>query len=335
MTEPSIAHAARPGADDGSEPYWYVDPELRDVAAMIETAVANGPKLTTEGLDAYRAPWPGFPPAELSDIPWTRRTISGSTGQPDVAIYIVNARPGAARGGIVHTHGGGYVAGSVREQLRECQNLAALLDVTIVSVAYRLAPETPWTGSTEDNYAALLWTYRHAADLGIDPARIAVMGESAGGGHAVLLAIAARDRGEVPLAFQCLVYPMLDDRTGSTRHAAAHIGTLGWTERDNRFGWGAFLGTEPGGASVPAQAVPARAETLAGLPPTWIGVGGIDLFVQEDIAFAAALVDAAVPVELLVVPGAFHGFDVFAAETAAGRSFNQSKVAALRRALAG
>jgi acetyl esterase/lipase len=180
----------------------------------------------------------------------------------------------------------------------------------------------------------LRWLHEHAEEIGVDPARVAVMGESAGGGHAALLALTARDRGQLPIAFQCLVYPMLDDRTGSTREVPSPIGTLLWTATSNQFGWRSFLGQEPGGSTVPAGAVPARVADLAGLPPAWIGVGSIDLFVDEDIEYARRLIAAGVPTELLVVPGAFHGFDGIAADTAVAKRFNAAKLDALRRGLA-
>jgi acetyl esterase/lipase len=213
------------------------------------------------------------------------------------------------------------------------QALARELDCPIVTVDYRLAPETTWSGSLEDNYAALLWLHEHAAELGVDPSRIAIAGESAGGGHAALLAIAARDRGEVGIAFQCLTYPMLDDRSGTSRRLAEHIGYFGWNAEANRFGWESFLGCAPGGDAVPCGGGPARCEDLAGLPPAWIGVGGLDLFVEEDVAFAQRLNAAGVPTELLVVPGAFHGFDMFKPDAAISRRFAAAKLDALRRGL--
>ena len=158
------------------------------------------------------------------------------------------------------------------------------------------------------------------------------MGESAGGGHAALVAIKARDRGEIPLVFQSLVYPMLDDRTGSTVRMPPHIATVGWTAAENRLGWNSFLGVEAGGTSVPARAVPARHENLAGLVPAWIGVGGVDLFVSEDIEYARRLTLANVPTELLVVPGGFHGFDRMAPTTSLAQAFTRLKLDALRRA---
>jgi len=190
-----------------------------------------------------------------------------------------------------------------------------------VTVEYRLAPETRYSGSTEDTYAALNWLYAHAEELGVDRARIAVMGESAGGGHAALLAIKARDRGEIPLVLQSLVYPMLDDRTGSANSVPPHIATVGWSTQENRLGWRSFLGAEPGTADVPAEAVPTRLTDFGGLAPAWIGVGGVDLFAAEDIDYARKLTLANVPTELLVIPGGFHGFDVVAPESAPARRF--------------
>jgi acetyl esterase/lipase len=267
-------------------------------------------------------------------VPYEKRVIAGAAGTPDVTIYVINAKAGANRPGILHTHGGGYVLGSTAMATRSLQELASQLDCGIVTVDYRLAPETTYAGSIEDNYAGLRWLHEHAGEIGVDPARVAVMGESAGGGHAALLALTARDRGQFPIAFQCLVYPMLDDRTGSTREVPSPIGTLLWTASANQFGWRSFLGQEPGGASVPPAAVPARVDDLSGLPPAWIGVGSIDLFVDEDIEYARRLIAAGVLTELLVVPGAFHGFDGFAADTSVAKRFTAAKVDALRRALA-
>jgi acetyl esterase/lipase len=319
---------------DGEDPLWFVDPELRPSARALLKMAATSPPLSAETIKAAQAGWGGTVPAPLADVPYRQQAIPGAPGDPAVKIYVVNARPGSSRPGILHTHGGGFVLGSPRFDLRTLQETAAALDCAIVSVDYRLAPGTPYTGSIADNYAGLTWLHGHDEELGVDRKRIAVMGESAGGGHAALLAIAARDRGEIPLAFQLLVYPMLDDRTGSTRQVASHIGTLGWTAEANRFGWRSFLGQEPGGPSVPAAAVPARAADLRGLPPAFIGVGGIDLFVDEDIEYARRLNDAGVATELLVVPGAFHGFDGMAADTTPAKAFNAAKRAALRRALA-
>ncbi len=204
----------------------------------------------------------------------------------------------------------------------------------VVSVDYRLAPETPYPGSLQDNYTALKWVHAHATELGIDRSRIAVGGESAGGGHAANLAIHARDRKEVPIVFQLLIYPELDDRTGSTRATPPSIGHFMWNASANRLAWSSLLGVPAGSSKVPAGAVPARVASVAGLPPAWIGVGSIDLFVEEDIAYARRLILAGIATELLVMPGAFHGFDLLVPDAEASKQFSASWKAALRKACA-
>jgi acetyl esterase/lipase len=260
----------------------------------------------------------------------TLAVVHGRT--PDVSVYVINAQPGKFRPGILHLHGGGFTSGSARASAPDMQEIAAELDCTILSVDFRNAPETRYTGSLEDNYSALLWMHAHADELGVDRERIAVMGESGGGGHAALLTLTARDRAEVAIRFQMLTYPMLDDRTGTSHPVPPHLEVFGWNPDANRFSWRCFLGQEPGTDEVPSHAVPARVDNLSGLPPTFIGVGAFDLFVQEDIAYARRLIEACVPTELLVVPGAFHGFDVVAKEAAVSRRFAAAKLSALRRA---
>ena len=316
-----------------------VHPELRDMAANLLNGNFNIPaisqlnlKQSREGLLATRKP-------PLKDVPVESRQIMGGKRQPDVSLWVINADKASrsdSRPAILHTHGGGYVMGSVQDSIQDLQRMSQQLDCVIVSVEYRLAPETTYLGSVEDNYAALKWLYNNAELLGVNADRIALMGESAGGGHAALLAIAARDRGEVPVAFQCLIYPMLDDRTGSSRSVPPHIGKLIWTKESNQFGWSSFLGVKAGSEHVPAGAVPARQENLKGLPPTFIGVGSLDLFSDESMEYAQQLNASGVPTEMLVVPGAFHGFDVlqnFGLHTCVGKEFNQAKIKALQKGL--
>lgn len=308
-----------------------VAPELRPAARRM-LAMGQLPTLTADSLPGVRAGAVRFTNPPLAQPSVEERTAPVRSGSGSVRLYVVNAKAGAKRGAILHTHGGGFILGSAKQELPRLLAMAAMLDCVIVSVEYALAPEARYPTSVEQNYAGLHWLYRNADAIGADPARIALMGESAGGGHAAMLAFTARDRGEVPVAFQLLVYPMLDDRTGSTRQLPPAFGSVGWDPASNVFGWRALLGVEPGSAAVPTAAVPARRTDLAGLPPTFIGVGGIDLFASEDISFAGRLLEAGVPTQLVVVPGAFHGFDSAGADTTLAQDFNAAKTKALRRA---
>jgi acetyl esterase/lipase len=211
---------------------------------------------------------------------------------------------------LLHIHGGGYVLGVAEGSGPSSVRTAAEVGCVVVSVDYRLAPETVAPGAVEDCYAALRWLYTEADDLGIDRSRIAAGGESAGGGLAAALALLARDRGEYPLCFQLLIYPMIDDRTVTPASGSPNTGEFVWTRSFNRFGWRSLLGEEPGGAGISAYAAPARADNLADLPPTYISVGALDLFLDENIEYARRLLNAGVPTELHVLPGAYHGFEL-------------------------
>ena len=261
------------------------------------------------------------------------RTVPGPAGSPDVALYIY--RPEAAAGPlpcILHVHGGGYVTGSPSTQVAAHRSLAAALSCCIVSVDYRLAPETRFPGAVEDCYAGLAWVTAHAAELRVDPARIGVMGESAGGGLAAALALLVRDRGALRLSFQHLIYPMIDDRTCVSPDPHPFAGEFLWTPHNNHFGWKALLGVEPGSAGVSPYAAAARAERLEGLPPAFISTGSLDLFLEEDLDYARRLLRAGVPVELHVYPGGFHAFDLDP-DAAVARQARRDSRAALARAL--
>jgi acetyl esterase/lipase len=237
-------------------------------------------------------------------------------------------RPPGATGvgpGLVWIHGGGYVIGSAVQDDAMCRRFAHQLGVTVASVDYRLAPEHPYPAPLEDCYAALTWL---ASLPAVDPARVAIGGASAGGGLAAALALLARDRAEVAVAAQLLVYPMLDDRSGTTAGLHDPNHRL-WTQKSNRYGWSSYLGD-----ADPNVAVPARHDDLGGLPPAWIGVGTLDLFHTEDLAYAERLKAAGVPCDVVEVQGAFHGFDGTAAKSEVSRSFFASQVAFLQRELA-
>jgi acetyl esterase/lipase len=226
--------------------------------------------------------------------------------------------------GLVWIHGGGYVIGNAAMDDAMCARFARLLGVTVASVDYRLAPEYPYPTPLEDCYAALTWL---AGLPAVDPARVAIGGASAGGGLAAALGLLARDRAEVDLAAQLLVYPMLDDRSATAPGMDDPNHRL-WTQKSNRYGWSCYLGD-----ADPNVAVPARHDDLSGLPPTWIGVGTFDLFHAEDMAYAERLKAAGVPCDVLEVPGAFHGFDGVVGKADVSHSFFTAQVDFLRRAL--
>jgi len=314
------------------DPMSYVNPEFRAALGRVAKMMEAVQSLDASSLASLRqgTNMPGN--ALVPSPPVMEKTIPGPAGVPAVRVYVVGNSPGSSKPAVLHMHGGGYVIGSATSARRDIQNLSTALDCVAVSVDYRLAPETTFPGSLEDNYAALRWMYMNAKDLGIDVKRIAIKGESAGGGHAATLAIAARDRGEFPICFQVLIYPMLDDRTGSTREMPPYVGHYLWTPASNRFGWTSLLGVRAGSAVVPPNSVPARVSNLKGLPPAFIGVGSIDLFAPEDIEYAQRLLAAGVGVELNVVPGAFHAFDGIAPDASLSRLFAQAWREALRRA---
>jgi acetyl esterase/lipase len=237
------------------------------------------------------------------------RWVPGPDGAPDVRVLIY--RPIDVCGptpAVLHIHGGGFVVGTPEMDDATNRTHALAFAAAIVSVDYRLAPEYPFPAPLEDCYAALRWLHANAAQLGVDPSRIAIKGESAGGGLAAGLALLARDRGEIPIAFQCLIYPMIDDRPPVERHP--YTGEFIWNSKSNSFGWASYLGRDPGGEGVSPYAAPARADELAGLPPTLIVTAALDLFVEENLEYARRLLRAGVAVELLLYPGAYHGYHV-------------------------
>jgi acetyl esterase/lipase len=323
------AKAAQAGNQD---PFAYVDPEL---AGPLRNWPGGFDAPNAQNLAAMRAGdspiGPGMSAPELQP---RKAKVPGRGGAADIPILIIDQRPDQKnKTAVLYIHGGGYVLGSADTNLRNAQDIAQGTDSLVVSVDYTLAPEAVFPTALEQNYAALGWLHQNAGQLGADAARIGISGDSAGGGHAAQLAIAARDRKEFPIAFQCLIYPMLDDRTGSTHRVPPHIGHFVWTEAANRFGWSSLLGIPAGSKSVPPGSVPARVKDLSGLPPTFIGIGSIDLFFEEDVEYARRLALAGVSTELFVVPGAYHGFDIIAPDARLSVQFRDVWHSAIRRAL--
>jgi acetyl esterase/lipase len=220
-------------------------------------------------------------------------------------------------------HGGATIMGHAAEDDKYLRKLSHLTSVAIAAVEYRLAPEHPYPIPVEDCYAALLWLARQSW---VDADRIAVGGASAGGHFAAAVAQRAHDRKDVKIAYQMLVYPMLDDRTGSERDGQRRIM---WTETDNQLAWRWYLN-----GADPDEAAPARRADLSGLAPAWIGVGTLDLFYQECLEYARRLREAGVPVHEEVAPGAFHAFDQIAEKAPISVRFLASQCDHLRDALA-
>ena len=304
---PHRQHGDRVGCQNPS-----VD-NLLDVRALLDPAAAEAlaafpldlGTLTDETLPGIREAMASFPVLELSDqVERTDHVVDGSE-HVVVRVHRPLGRPGPLPC-VYWMHGGGLVLGSHTGDDARFDSWCPQLGCIGVSVEYRLAPETPYPGPLDDCYDGLRWVHDHAAELGIDPTRIGIGGASAGVGLAAGLALAARDRAEVPLSFQLLIYPMLDDR--QITESSRWLDPI-WPPSANTYGWTAYLGDRKGGPDVSEYAAPARAQNLAGLPPTLISVGAIDGFSDEDIDYAVRLRHAGVPVELHVYPGMPHGFD--------------------------
>lgn len=307
-----------------------VDPQLLGILEVFPDSVLN-----EETLPAARKLEFPFPvdPAATEAVGMTVHQVPGPAGAPAVNLLVYTPKAAsAARPCIFHMHGGGYVAGTAASHEPLHRSLALAADCVVASVEYRLAPETRFPGAIEDCYAALAWVFAQAARLQVDPTRIGVMGESAGGGLAASLALLARDRGQYRLAFQHLIYPMIDDRTCVLPEPHPYAGEFVWTAQKNHFGWASLLGVPPGSPGVSPYAAAARATDLAGLPPTFISSAALDLFIDDNLDYARRLMRAGVPVELHVYPGAFHAFDLFP-DSEVARTANRDSLAALRRVL--
>jgi acetyl esterase/lipase len=276
---------------------------------------------------------PRVPPVP-DDMDTEDRTVPGADDEHPVSVRIYRPKSLAAGGpALFWMNGGGFVGGTLEQDQESNLGFARELGITVVAVRYRIAPENPSPAALEDAYAGLCWMFGAADELGIDTKRIAVGGSSAGGGLAATLALYAHDRGRVPIVFQLLRYPMLDDRTATKRRADLPNARV-WQPKDNVYGWRSYLGVPPGSPDVSPYAAAARREDKTGLPPAWLGVGTLDVFCDEGIEYARRLREAGVPCQLDIVPGAFHGFDVLFAKTDVAQQFWASQVRALRDAFA-
>ncbi|MCB1686895.1 MAG: alpha/beta hydrolase [Halioglobus sp.] len=269
-----------------------------------------------------------------SGVVIAEQAIAGPEGAPEVPVRIYTPEGlNAAVPGILHIHGGGFVIGNLDSEHGTCVALCRRLGVVIVSVDYRLAPETPYPGPLEDCYAALQWASSNSARLQIDPARLAIFGQSAGGGLAAALALLARDRSGPAICFQYLGIPELDDRL-QTSSMQRFVDTPMWNRPNAEISWDFYLGDQyqRGADNVPYHAAPARAEDLTGLPPAYVNTMEFDPLRDEGVEYALKLMRAGVATELHSFPGTFHGSSLFSSARISQRE-SREMFAVLERAL--
>ncbi len=286
-----------------------VAPELRHPALWLPLAVTGRRALTVIRRLDTRA---GDPVESVVASHHSVPRLNG--GAPLDVIVLEPVDRSSPTGAVLWLHGGGFIIGKPEMDVTAASRVARDLGVLVALPRYRLAPEHPFPAGLDDGLAALQWLHSEAAALRIDVDRIALLGVSAGGGLAAALAQRARDIGGPTLAAHILVYPMLDDRT-TTRADHEGRGSLVWTAASNTFGWECYLAAKPGVGDPPRWSVPARCTDLSGLPPTWIGVGDLDLFYREDLDYAARLRAAGVPVVFHEVPGMYHAADRLAPDS--------------------
>ena len=299
---------------------YRFDPELAELVAGIPLgSIENLAEARADIAEMSRAGSVGF---DLTGVAVEDRTVPGPAGAPEVPVRIY--RPEAADPAVpalLYLHGGGFVLGSIETEHAGAASLSRALGSVVVSVEYRLAPEAPFPAGFEDCYAALVWLAGEAGALGVDPDRIAVFGQSAGGGLAAAVALAARDRGGPPLCFQFLGIPELDDRL-ETASMRAFVDTPLWHRPNAVLSWRYYLGDEPG--EVSPYAAPARATDLSGLPPAYVSTMEYDPLRDEGIEYALRLLRAGVSVELHSFAGTFHGSGLFAQAQVSKRVYAES-----------
>lgn len=308
-----------------------VDPDLLPLLEASPTI-----DITAEILPAVRASRAALLDT-LPPLPQSVRVeeimVPGPPGAPQVRVKVYSPEAGdTSRPAILHLHGGGYIMGSPEMMAPQCAAWAQHLGAVVVAPAYRLAPETCFPGNVEDGYAALGWLHREAGVRNIDTSRIAVAGESAGGGLAAALALLVRDRAEFRFCHQQLIFPMLDDRTAVRKDLSSVFGEFIWTPASNQFGWSSLLGRAPGGPDVSPYAAAARATRLGGLPPAFIATGALDLFTEENLDYARRLMAEGVPVEMHVYPGAPHAF-MWAEGARVTQDYSRTAMAAMARGI--
>ena len=247
------------------------------------------------------------PTAPRSDVSHEDRAIAGLDGAPEIPIRIYRPTEASSstRPALLEIHGGGFILGNIEMMDGWCELIAAKVDAVVVSVGYRLAPEDPFPAGVEDCYAALCWIHENAAELGVDANRVAIAGQSAGGGIAAGLALMARDKGGPSIAYQLLEIPELDDRL-DTPSMLAFQDTPFWNRPNAVYSWQHYLGPDHTGEPS-IYAAPARAKDLSGLPPAYVSTMEFDPLRDEGLRYAMGMLEAGISVEVHSYAGTFHG----------------------------
>jgi acetyl esterase/lipase len=314
-----------------------IDPESRGPLDELLQAIPGGFKANPDIVERRRvaremrlADPARQPPSD--QVTHADQLVPGPVGDPEVRVRVYHpACPSdpfsLARPGIFYIHGGGMIMGDLDGESDQAAMLCETLGAVVVSVDYRLAPEHPHPAPVEDCYAALAWMAAHSDELGFDRSRLAVYGRSAGGGLTIGTVLLCRDRGGPHVAFQMPIYPMIDDR--NITPSSYEVTDLGaWDRAENIQAWAWYLADKP----ADQYAAPRRAMDLTGLPPTFIDVGELDLFRDENLIFATRLLQAGVPTEFHIYPGAYHASENLAPEAALSQRIWEVRLAALARA---
>lgn len=306
-----------------------VDPDLRAVVALLPdlSGISEATLPTVRAAVAGAAPLLG---TDDAGVAVRRVEIPGLNGAPPISALLYEPPAGIARRHhpvLLDLHGGGYIAGTAQREDGMLRMLARTLGIVGLAPDYRLAPEHPYPAALDDSAASLAWLRAQASALSLDASRIAVRGVSAGGGLAAALALRNRDEGAGPIAHLHLLFPMLDDRTAEHAFNGRYV----WTPSANRYGWASLLAGHDRGTPSP-YAVPGRASDVSRLPPTFLGLGALDLFASENLHFGTRLIDAGVALEMHVYPGAYHAFNLVA-DARCSKALLRDEIDALRRAL--
>lgn len=289
-----------------------IDPEYEAVLDFLPALDLADVHAVRAQMDAMReARGVSLPEGWADGVSIALHEAPGPAGAPPVPVHVVTPDgpvPAGGRGCLVYIHGGAFVLGDAESTLPTCARFAREAGIVVVDVEYRLAPEFPYPAGFEDCYAALVWTAAQVSALGVDLRRVGVGGASAGGNLAAAVSLAAAERGGPALAYQLLLYPVIDNEVSSWSVKEFHSGVPLWTGHATHQMWPLYLGDWEG--EVPPTAAPARARDLVGQPPAFVLTCQYDPLRDEGLAYAQRLLEARVPVELHLFPGTFHGYDL-------------------------